>query len=116
MVETVCGDPAPQCVIDTDCATVAIGCYCGAQPVNGVARRYARTAQSCEDTAASTCALGCASELGMAAQDGNKVDAGGTVAVRCERSGGTFGTCRSYVPASGTGDPSSDPDNPPTGW
>lgn len=96
------------CSIDADCATVAIGCYCGAQPVNGVAGRYATTAQACEEAAAGTCALGCVNEPGLVTQDGTKAAAGTTVAVRCDHSVGTTGTCKSYVP-SGPGDP-------PTGW
>jgi hypothetical protein len=99
------------CSVDTDCATVVIGCYCGAQPVNGVAHRYATTAQTCEDTAASTCALGCSNELGLVTQDGTKANAGATVAARCDHSAGATGTCKSYVPTvpSGSGDP-------PSGW
>lgn len=99
------------CSIDADCATVAVGCYCGTQPVNGVAHKYATTAQACEDTAATTCALGCASEPGLLAQDGNKADVGATVAFRCDHSSGTTGTCKSYVPSTPSG-----PDDPPTGW
>ena len=99
------------CAIDTDCATVVIGCYCGAQPVNGVAHKYATTAQSCEDSAASTCALGCATQTGMVAQDGSKVDVAATVAVHCDRSSGT-GICKSYVPSTPTGGSG----DPPSGW
>ena len=99
------------CSIDADCATVTIGCYCGAQPVNGVAQRYAATAQSCEDTAASTCALGCSNELALLAQDGNKTNIGAPIAVRCDHTSGATGTCKSYVPSvpAGSGDP-------PSGW
>jgi hypothetical protein len=99
------------CATDTDCATVVIGCYCGAQPVNGVAHKYATTAQSCEDSAASTCTLGCATQTGMVAQDGNKVDVATTIAVRCDRSSGP-GVCNSYVPATPTGGSG----DPPSGW
>jgi hypothetical protein len=93
------------CSVDSECATMTVGCYCGAQPVNGVARKYAGTAQSCEDVAGSTCALGCANEPGLMVQDGSKVDVGTTVAARCDHSAGT-GTCKSYVPStpSGPGD------------
>ena len=86
------------CSIDADCATVALGCYCGAQPVNGVASKYAATARDCEDAAASTCALGCANEPGQVAQDGHRTDLGATVAVRCDHSTAGAGTCLSYVP------------------
>lgn len=99
------------CRIDADCATVAVGCYCGAQPMNGVASRYATTAQGCEDAAASTCAIGCANEPGMVAQDGTKVEAGATIAARCDRSTGTTGICKSYVPSD-----TSEPGGAPTGW
>jgi len=96
------------CSIDADCAPVVLGCYCGAQPVVGTARRYATTAQICEDAAASMCALGCANEPGQLAQDGNKPDVGTRIAVRCDQSGGTPGTCKTYV--------TSDPSGPPSGW
>ena len=85
------------CATDADCATVEVGCYCGPQPVNGVASRYAQAAQSCQDDAASACALGCANELALQAQDGKKAALGTPVAVRCSRSGAT-GTCTSYLP------------------
>jgi len=99
------------CAGDADCATVVIGCYCGEQPVNGVAHKYAATAQSCEDTAASTCALGCATQTGMIAQDGSKVASATTIAAHCDRSTGT-GVCKSYVPSTPTGGSG----DPPTGW
>lgn len=114
MASYICSTPPSDlaaCSVDADCATVAISCYCGAQPVNGVADKYATTAQTCEDTAASTCALGCATELGMVAQDGNKAGAGATIAARCDHSAATTGTCKSYVPTAATG-----PGDPPTGW
>jgi hypothetical protein len=98
------------CSVDTDCSTVAVGCYCGAQPVNGVARKYATTARSCEETSASACALGCASELALMTQDGTKAKVGTTVAARCDHAAGAAGTCKSYVPAP------SGSDDPPTGW
>jgi hypothetical protein len=85
------------CSVDVDCATVVVGCYCGAQPVNGVAQRYAATAQMCEDAAASSCALGCANEPGVRAQDGKKAEQSGAVAVRCDHAAGT-GVCTSFVP------------------
>lgn len=85
------------CATDADCATVEVGCYCGPQPVNGVAVKYAQAAQNCEDTAASACALGCLNELAVQAQDGKKAALGTPVAVQCSRSGAT-GTCTSYLP------------------
>lgn len=96
-----CKAPPPDvaaCVTTDDCTTVTIGCYCGAQPVNGVARRFAASGQACQDTAASTCALGCATELGMQAQDGQKVTNASMIAVRCEQQGSAAGTCQTYVP------------------
>ena len=99
------------CSVDADCATVAMGCYCGAQPVNGVARKYSMTAQACQDTAASTCSMGCATEAKMLVQDGTKADAGVKLGARCDHSGAT-GVCMSYVPPTGGG--SGDPT--PTGW
>src|SRR5207244_4501074 len=40
-----------ECTQDADCMTVEIWCYCGAQPVNGIARKYVATAQGCEQAA-----------------------------------------------------------------
>lgn len=85
------------CATDADCATVELGCYCGPQPINGVAVKYAQTAQSCEDAAASACALGCLNELALQTQDGKKAAPGTPVAVRCDHSGAR-GTCTSYLP------------------
>jgi hypothetical protein len=85
------------CATDADCATVEVGCYCGPQPVHGVAVKYAQAAQSCEDTAASACALGCPNELALQTQDGKKAALGTPVAVRCDHSGAR-GTCTSYLP------------------
>jgi hypothetical protein len=99
------------CSVDADCTTVALGCYCGAQPVNGVARKYATTAQGCEQTATTMCALGCATQPGMMTQDGTKVAVGTVLAARCDHSGAT-GVCKSFVPPPGSG--SGDP--PPSGW
>jgi hypothetical protein len=95
-------DDLATCSVDTDCTTVAIGCYCGAQPVNGVARKYAVTAGSCEDTAASTCARGCATQAKLVAQDGTMVNPGTALGSYCDRSGGTT-VCKSFVPAAGSG-------------
>jgi hypothetical protein len=102
------------CSVDTDCATIAVGCFCGAQPVNGVARRYATTAQTCEETAASTCALGCANQPGMVAQDGTMADASTAFAAHCDHSAAT-GVCKSFTPSvappgGGSGEPM------PGGW
>jgi len=88
---------ATACAVDADCATVTVGCYCGPQPVNGVASGYAKDVQACEDDAASKCALGCLVEFQMIAQDGKKFDRGGAVGVRCDHTAAT-GTCKSYVP------------------
>lgn len=104
----VCASPPADlagCAVDGDCTTVAIGCYCGAQPVNGVARKYAPTARSCEDTAASTCALGCATQPKLVVQDGAMADPGTLLAAHCDRSGATP-TCKSYIaPPGGGSDP-----------
>ena len=90
------------CSVDADCTTVAIGCYCGAQPVNGVARKYAVTAGSCEDTAANTCALGCATRAQVVVQDGTMVNPGTALGARCDHSGATA-VCKSFVPVTGGG-------------
>lgn len=90
------------CSVDADCATVALGCYCGQQPVNGVARKYAATAATCEETAATKCALGCANQLGEVAQDGASPGTGTVLAVHCDHSA-AVGVCKSYVGPSGGG-------------
>jgi hypothetical protein len=99
------------CSVNADCATLVVGCYCGSQPVNGVARKYAATAQSCENTAATSCARGCAIQQGMVAQDGTKATASTQFAAHCDHSGAT-GVCKSFTPAPGGG--SGDPT--PGGW
>jgi hypothetical protein len=110
-VSYVCASPPVDlaaCSVDADCTTVAIGCYCGAQPVNGVARKYAVTARSCEDTAASTCALGCATQAKLVAQDGTMANPGTVLGAFCDHSGATA-VCKSFVPpvGGGSGDPGS---------
>lgn len=86
------------CVTTADCTTVVVGCYCGAQPVNGVALGFAAPAQACEDTAAANCRRGCSNELAMRAQDGQKAASASAIAVRCETQGSAAGTCQTYVP------------------
>lgn len=93
-----CKAPPPDlatCSTDADCTTVAVGCHCGAQPVNGVARMYATAAQSCETAASNTCALGCPTEPRRVAQDGKKADIDATIPVRCDSS---IATCKTYLP------------------
>lgn len=86
------------CARDSDCATVARGCYCGRRPVVGVARTYAAAAARCEEEAASRCALGCPVMEGSVAQDGRSPADGGAIAVRCEPQASGVGSCRTYVP------------------
>ena len=72
------------CATVSDCTTVARGCYCGAQPIVGVAKSAAAAAQACESQAGAMCALCCANFPGRTAEDGkNDVD-GGTVQVLCD--------------------------------
>lgn len=72
------------CGTAADCTTVARGCYCGAQPVIGIAKSAAAAAQACEAKAGRDCALGCANFPGQVAEDGqNNVD-GGTIDVACD--------------------------------
>src|SRR5215510_12691905 len=75
------------CTVDADCTTVDTGCYCGPQPVNGAARKYATTARGCETTAASSCALGCATQPKRMIQDGTMVDPGTFIGAYCDHSG-----------------------------
>jgi hypothetical protein len=110
-VSYACASPPADlaaCSVDADCTTVAIGCYCGAQPVNGVAHKYAVTAGSCEVTAASTCARGCATQPKLVAQDGTMVDPGTALGSYCDHSGASA-VCKSFgLPVGGgSGDPGS---------
>jgi hypothetical protein len=107
----VCASPPADiagCSADADCATVALGCYCGAQPVNGVARKYVATARGCEDNAASTCVRGCATQAKIVTQDGSTVDPGTLIGSFCDHSGATA-VCKSRVapPGGSGGDPGS---------
>jgi hypothetical protein len=89
------------CTRDSDCATVAVGCYCGLQPVIGVAVTYAATAATCQAAAADACTLGCTTMPGQSAQDGNPIPQGQTASVRCDLQGamtGTTGICTTFVP------------------
>ncbi len=72
------------CTTANDCTTVARGCYCGAQPVIGIAKSFATAAQACEAKAGSECGLGCPNAPGHTAEDGkNDVD-GGAIEVLCD--------------------------------
>jgi hypothetical protein len=75
---------AKACQSANECTTVARGCYCGAQPVIGIAKTFATAAQACETTAASKCALGCANMPGQTAEDGKNDIDGGTIEVLCD--------------------------------
>jgi hypothetical protein len=87
-----------SCATDADCSAVASGCFCGAQPVNGVAVSHAATAQTCEAASAAACALGCANAPGFRAQDGKHADASAMILVRCDKPTSAAGTCTTYVP------------------
>jgi hypothetical protein len=86
------------CTHDDDCGQVERGCYCGRQPVTGVAERYRIDAARCELEAARNCALGCPVQSGFVADDGRNIDNGGSLANRCERTDAGVGRCRTYVP------------------
>lgn len=78
------GDPAwKACGTADDCAWVALGCYCGVQPVVGVAKTVAEQAAACEQAAAQDCMLGCPNAPGHQAEDGHEDVDGGAIAVRC---------------------------------
>jgi hypothetical protein len=83
-------------VHDGDCTTVAIGCYCGQQPVVGVAKTFGSAAAACEAKSAATCARGCANFPGQMAEDGRS-SSDGTITVHCIAGDGGL-VCRSYVP------------------
>lgn len=86
-----------SCGADSDCGSIARGCFCGQQPVVGVATSWYAAALLCEDQARRACALGCPVSPGQVAQDGRSPGDGGAIAVRCDRADGG-GRCRSYVP------------------
>jgi hypothetical protein len=91
-----CAAPPPDlaaCTQDVDCAIVATGCYCGAQPVVGVAAVYVAAAGSCERAAATTCALGCAVSAMRQTQDGKTVAENAPINVRCDG-----GACKTSAP------------------
>jgi hypothetical protein len=72
------------CATVADCTTVAVGCYCGAQPVIGIAKSISALATACEAESAKTCARGCANSPGQVAEDGQNADDGGTIVVKCD--------------------------------
>jgi hypothetical protein len=74
------------CGTASDCTTVARGCYCGAQPIIGIAKSAAAEAQACETKSQSQCGLGCANFPGHVAEDGNNDVDGGTIEVLCDAS------------------------------
>jgi hypothetical protein len=86
------GAAAKACVATDDCTMVAIGCYCGSQPVVGVAKASAAAAKACEAAAAQSCALGCAVMDDTVAEDGKSPGDGGTIVARCDE-----GACHSVV-------------------
>ena len=75
---------AKACATVADCTTIAKGCYCGAQPIIGIAKTEASAAAACEMKAGSQCALGCANFPGHTAEDGNNDADGGTIDVLCD--------------------------------
>jgi hypothetical protein len=96
-------DPPPidaaECTTDEGCALVSDGCYCGDQPVYGVAFRYRDGAGACEGLAASTCALGCPVTIGFVAQDGKSTMDRSLIKVRCaDKQPSGVGACKSYLP------------------
>ena len=72
------------CKTVADCAALRRGCYCGAQPIIGIATSALAAAQACETQAASMCALGCANSPGGVAEDGKNNADGGTIQVMCD--------------------------------
>jgi hypothetical protein len=83
------------CSDDSDCTTYFDGCYCGAQPMNGVDVTHAAATRTCEAAAAEHCALGCANFPGFIAEDGNMVDSSAMISVHCEPAAKI---CKTYVP------------------
>jgi hypothetical protein len=77
-------DGMKRCNTVADCTLIAHACYCGAQPVIGIAKASESSAQVCESQARSHCALGCASFPGQVAEDGANNEDGGTITVLCD--------------------------------
>jgi hypothetical protein len=72
---------------------VAKGCYCGAQPIIGVAKTAQPAAQTCESQAEKSCALGCANAPGHVGEDGqNDEGTGKNLEVFCDN-----GQCRTRL-------------------
>jgi hypothetical protein len=86
-----------SCATANDCGIVAKGCYCGQQLEYGVAMKYLATQAACEQSAANSCALGCANFPGHIAQDGQSDIDGGTISVRCAVADGGALTCLTFV-------------------
>ncbi len=86
-------DALKLCTDESDCAMVARGCYCGAQPVLGISKSSLAAAEACEAAARKTCALGCPNAPGRVSEDGKSDLEGGTISVRCE-----LGKCRTVLP------------------
>jgi hypothetical protein len=73
------------CATAADCLMVARGCYCGAQPIIGVAKSAQMAAQACESEAQTKCALGCANAPGHVGEDGqNDEGTGRNLEVLCD--------------------------------
>jgi hypothetical protein len=81
------------CTNATDCGSVALGCYCGQQPVTGVGLKYQAAATSCETAAAASCPLACPVQAGQKADDGKTIPDGTSPTVACDS-----GMCRTHVP------------------
>ncbi|MFO0669447.1 MAG: hypothetical protein U0235_07465 [Polyangiaceae bacterium] len=86
------------CNSESECALVDLGCYCGGQPVVGVAKSFEAEAAACEATHAKTCALGCPVMDGFSTQDGKTPASRGVIKVRCVSRDGGPKRCESYVP------------------
>lgn len=72
---------------------LARGCYCGAQPIEGVAKTAQPAAQACESKAEMNCTLGCANFPGHVADDGqNDEGTGRNIQVTCDA-----GSCYTYL-------------------
>lgn len=73
------------CTTAADCLMVSRGCFCGAQPIIGVAKSAQPAAQTCEHEAEKKCALGCANAPGHVGEDGqNDEGTGRNLEVRCD--------------------------------
>ncbi len=86
-------DAHKVCASVADCAMIARGCFCGAQPIIGIAKEFVAAAEACETKVGKSCPLGCANFPGHVAEDGKNDIDGGSIKVLCD-----LGKCHTVLP------------------